>query len=584
MAHPEPDLQPRPSGLVPATAQPRDGRVRLLLFLVLAVALALRLLSIGDPWSGLAQDFHNHFGAFATGGQAARFHHDGFGELHYLLTSWRVVFEDGTAVSQVYSHHPPLFIYLEALALDLFGVHEWALRLVPLCFSMLSVLGAFRLGRLVWGARAGLLMAAVLAVVPWSAWYGVQTFTEGTLIWIACEEVRRYVLWLRTGERSHLWIAALWQLLAGLMDWPGGFLLLGLGFHGLLVATRTRGWRGLLSLLVLPGAFLLAALAHWVHLGLVMGEAGRGEDTAATIATVTTLTTSLEHFLVLQGRFLWRFLGAGFCVLFVLGGVRALGLGLRRRLSAEDWLWPALLVPGILYVVLFPQRSVNHDFFFMLALPGVAVLSSGLLLGVLDRLRARLGAGRGGALGGLLVVLLLGSAAWRTVEVWQARRSVQLVGLVESEWLAPELADPRGVILTHFGRGMSLPFYSTAQLIHSVDDRARFEAIEARVLDRLKPGRPAWFLFDLASAEKLDSGPASELLDAAGLLATGGEQRARAIEQLLASLPADARDSLMAALLTPELAALHAAVTAQHPSTLHVVEGTGLFELVDLSK
>lgn len=584
MAHPESNLEPRPSGLVPATAQPSVGRVRLLLALVLLVALALRLLSIGDPWSGLALDFHNHFGAFATGGQAARFHHDGFGELHYLLTSWRVVLEDGSVVSQVYSHHPPLFIYLEALALDLFGMHEWALRLVPLCFSMLSVLGAYRLGRLVWGARAGLMMAAILAVVPWSAWYGVQTFTEGTLIWIACEEVRRYVLWLRTGERRHLLIAALWQLLAGLMDWPGGFLLLGLGFHGLLVATRTRGWRGLLALLVLPGAFLVAVLVHWLHLGMVMGEAGRGEDTAATIATVTTLTTSLDNFLVLQGRFLWRFLGAGFCVLFVLGGVRALGLGLRRRLSAEDWLWPALLVPGLLYVVLFPQRSVNHDFFFMLALPGIAVLSSGLLLGVMDRLRTRLGEDRGGALGGLLVVVLLAAASWTTVEVWQARRSDQLVGLVESDWLAPQLADPQGVILTHFGRGMSLPFYSTAQLIHSVDDRTRYDAIEGRVLEHLEPGRPAWFLFDLVSAQKLGSGPASELLEAAGLVATTGEQRARAIEQLLESLPDEARGSLMAALLTPELAALHASVTARHPSTFHVIEGTGLFELVDLSK
>ena len=560
---------------------------RLLLAGILLVAAALRLVSFGDPWSGLAHDFHNHFGAFATGGQAMRFLTDGIVELDGMLTSWRVVLPDGGEVAERYTHHPPLFIYLEAWSLALFGHVEWALRLVPALFSMLSVVGAWRLGRLVWGERAGLLMAAILAVVPWSAWYGVQTFSEGALIWIACEQLRRYVLWLRTGAARHLWTAAAWQFLAGLMDWPGGFLLLGLGFHGLLVATRTRGLRGLLSLLVLPAAFLAAVAVHWLHMGAVVGSEGRGHDTATTIATVTTLTTDLGNFLFIQLRNVPRWLGAGLAVFFALGLVRALLLGVRRRLSAEDWLWPAMLVPGILYVALFPQRSVNHDFFFMLALPGMAVLASGLLLAVTDRLAARseLLGGRGRWIGSALVVLLLASAAWKTVDVWRGKRSDQIEVLVGTPWVADLIGEPEHVVLTHIGRGMSLPFYSRAQLVHSVNRPDRLAWLEHSLLEPIRakdPDRRVSFLFDLAPADKLAGGTVSKLLTSAGLPDAAGPERARAVEDLYRGLDPQVRAGLVTGLLTPDLAAVHATVTGRYPSEVHVVEGVGLFEVVDL--
>ena len=65
-----------------------------------------------------------------------------------------------------YFEKPPLFYWLEAAAIHLFGLREWALRLVPALSALLGCLAVYAAGRRFYGRRAGLLAAGVLATCP----------------------------------------------------------------------------------------------------------------------------------------------------------------------------------------------------------------------------------------------------------------------------------------------------------------------------------------------------------------------------------------------------------------------------------
>jgi len=65
-----------------------------------------------------------------------------------------------------YFEKPPLVYWLEAGAIRLFGLSEWALRLVPALFAIAGCLAVYAAGRRLFGRRAGLLAAGVLATMP----------------------------------------------------------------------------------------------------------------------------------------------------------------------------------------------------------------------------------------------------------------------------------------------------------------------------------------------------------------------------------------------------------------------------------
>lgn len=61
---------------------------------------------------------------------------------------------------------PALYYWLQAIAIHLFGLKEWALRLFPAMLGMLGCLSTYICGRLLFNRRAALLSAGILATAP----------------------------------------------------------------------------------------------------------------------------------------------------------------------------------------------------------------------------------------------------------------------------------------------------------------------------------------------------------------------------------------------------------------------------------
>lgn len=61
---------------------------------------------------------------------------------------------------------PALYYWLQALAMHLFGVTEWSLRLFPALFGILGCLATYITGRNLFSRRTGLISATILATTP----------------------------------------------------------------------------------------------------------------------------------------------------------------------------------------------------------------------------------------------------------------------------------------------------------------------------------------------------------------------------------------------------------------------------------
>ena len=169
-----------------------------------------------------------------------------------------------------YFEKPPLFYWIEAGALRLFGPEEWAVRLAPAFFALLGVLAVYIAGRRLFGRRAGLWAGVVLATIP--LWFGlgeavtldmaVSAFLTVTLLAFllasraADPRERRLWIWVFYGA------AALATLTKGLI----GIVIPGMVLVPWMLATRDwRDWRDwrLVRLALSPagiGLFLLIAV------------------------------------------------------------------------------------------------------------------------------------------------------------------------------------------------------------------------------------------------------------------------------------------------------------------------------------
>lgn len=565
-------VTPPETALFPRELGPRQPKRWFAALFLLAVVL--RGLILFEPWSGLVPDFNSHFGAWGVGEPAQLMVEQGVLVEHGMPTLWRVELPDGTVARDVYTHHPALYTQLVALSLRVFGNTEWAVRLVPFVFSLFSLVVAWRFVRWRFGEATGLMVAAWMAVMPLFTWYGLLAWTEGVLVGIGVLQLGAYVRWREGGDKADFWRMMGWQFVAVMFDWSGTFMCIGIGLHALL--HMRPDWKRMAKLLWLGVPIFLAVSVHAVHMYLVVGGAHQRLETTSILGHVTELPTTFGDFLVHQVKYAWRFMSPMGAVLLGLGLAVYLGTRFGRRGSkaqaANDDLLVPLLTPATLYIGLFPQRSFNHDFFLMISMPALC------LLGVLGAWSvARLAGQRRAQVFVGIAVLSTALGILREYQVWSKRTSPQLP-VIAAE-LSEYLDSPRTVVLTHFGRGMALPFYARAAMIHNINNEETFLTRKRDVLDKLEPDRPAYFIFDTVSYNVIRS---ERALDAIGNPPL--EEVEEHFEALFATLTKEQQQNYMRSCLYAFFHEIYDYLTAHYPSEVHIVANYGAFEVFDLTQ
>ena len=163
-----------------------------------------------------------------------------------------------------YFEKPPLLYWLEAIAIRLFGVQAWALRLWLALFALAGCLVVYAAGRRLFGRRAGLLAAAVLATSPLYYFLSQSITVDMPVAVLMTGALLAALLGLESppGRRRRLllWAAYACAALATLAKGLIGFLLPGLIV--LVWVAVCRRWRALRPL------YLPSGLAIFLSIGL----------------------------------------------------------------------------------------------------------------------------------------------------------------------------------------------------------------------------------------------------------------------------------------------------------------------------
>jgi Dolichyl-phosphate-mannose-protein mannosyltransferase len=282
--------------------------------------------------------------------------------------------------SGYYTHHPPLLSLMLTGMFALFGEKEWAARLLPITFSLVSVVLLWALVKDCVGNRAAAFSALLFAATPMELVYGrMVNFEPIALAWMLgglfC--LRR---WEQTGKPHWHNLMIISFALALWTAWLGYIFVVVLCLF-FLFSQRRRNRRLALLLLGLSLFSIMLFLLHirWARPdaweNLMEAFSYRFARTNGSRINVTWASWALR----VRERLISLFLPLS----WVLGGLGTVGT-IQRWRSDESlrWLgWAAIcfFAQSALYIIFFQNASYVHAFAgFYLAVPiammgGVAI-------------------------------------------------------------------------------------------------------------------------------------------------------------------------------------------------------------------
>lgn len=254
-----------------------------------------------------------------------------------------------------YTHYPPLLTLIMAGWFKLVGVGDWQARLVPLVFTIGSLLVLVQLFKYLkfkpWASLAGL----AVGLTPMWRYFSRMPSQEALIVFFSLASL---LFFLQGKKRSFYWMV----ILNGLSGWAGYWL-----YPWLLLLNKRRQW--------LVKAGIILVIIFFLHLGhtyLLTGSIVGGGLLEALLLRLNVSPppefTWWNYLILEKGRL------AAFYTLTLLGAAVLSTLIKRQRL-----LW-ALLGWGLSYPLIFSNVVFVHDYFNIFFIPWLAVATAYLFI------------------------------------------------------------------------------------------------------------------------------------------------------------------------------------------------------------
>ena len=273
-----------------------------------------------------------------------------------------------------FSHYPPLMPLLLAGSFSIFGVTEWAARLVPIISSAVLIYFMFKLAAYLWDLPTAVLTSIFLTFSPMLLYYSKIPVHETVVLGFLGLTFWAYVT-------KHYRLLILGLILSQLTSWAGYYLSLYLPLHGLIFSYLPR--RKLLILfLIAPVMFLL----HNFHSFWVSGSQAQASLWQVFLfrlnlnADAQSYGMTISGFLSRQSRWILIYFTR------VLTLLSTAWLLINTRLNFKNSFVWLLLIFGFTHNLIFRHLSFIHDYMLIYALPFFALSSSIMLLKLYRRL------------------------------------------------------------------------------------------------------------------------------------------------------------------------------------------------------
>jgi 4-amino-4-deoxy-L-arabinose transferase-like glycosyltransferase len=275
-----------------------------------------------------------------------------------------------------YIHYPPLMGILVSLSFLLFGVHEWATRLVSILASTGSVILLYLIADYLWNRRIALVASFFFAFMPLAAYFG--RFADNEIITVFFLLVMFYAMLRWENKGGTAWYGLMMGsfVMAALTNWVAYFMVPLLLLSGIVRNGTGSRIRSLLLLLVFAIALGCLTLVYFWHVtgsleSLLQAFVNRSGDTIGQGARFTPPDLIVRE--LARG---WRYFTPVVSLLslvWVSGYV--LGILQKRHLerSAPEIHLLTLFAFGLAPVIVFPQAAYIHNYYLYFLLPAMAV-------------------------------------------------------------------------------------------------------------------------------------------------------------------------------------------------------------------
>jgi hypothetical protein len=393
----------------------------------------------------------------------------GFDQTHFVSV---ISVLDGQNIYHL--SHPPLLQILISFSYFIFGIHEWSARLVPILFSLGTVILVFAIASRIWDRRTALFAAFFAAFMPMSAYYGRIVNFEPVVLFFILLFAWAYLAGDGTGDKKYFVLAVIALILGGLTDWP--FFLILPFFVLISLITRKRIRETIVVFFLgcgVAGGYLLVKSAI---VGYHSGVSG-WFDHILVRSNIPSYIGNPNLYLITLSR-MWN----DFSLAIVCAAAGAILWGYHTRKSAiegkdlqvKDLTAPAILLFGVSYLVIFPESTFVHEWQLYYLIPGVSLfagfaLSSLFFSSSPDPVRTRLF--RGGGL--LLIILFLALSA-------QSMASYHKEDFSESAYMGMliENSTEPGDVISIIGLVNPIAYYANRTLIQNPIEGPDYAQIE----------------------------------------------------------------------------------------------------------
>lgn len=357
--------------------------MRLLPYLfILSLSAAWLWINIDKPFIG-----QHDWNGVVYGQQARNYLRYGYLKLGFApVNNAGIVNEDAEFVYD--NHYPPLLPILLSFSFRIFGVHEWSARLVPVIFSLATVVMVIKLGKMFGAAASGYRAGLLMSVTPMFIYYGKMTVHEILILPLVLAGFYFYFRWRDSGGNRNLVGSILSLITAQLVGWPGYYPALIIFIYHLFTASSNTKWQ-MAPLLGLSagmfGLFLIysfrldeSQVGDLVNIFLMRIGAG-SRASAWPFTWIDFLEMQLRYSVNLMTLTLLLLSGAWLFRLMVKI--------LRPKIRKNDIRVLMLGIFAFIHIMLFRNLAWLHEYMLFYTLPFLAISASLLLGEVLTSLK-----------------------------------------------------------------------------------------------------------------------------------------------------------------------------------------------------
>lgn len=333
--------------------------------ILIPVILAIAVLSIG-----INKPFIGHHDFVAVFNSNIAMNYLKFGPLALKLGQVSNLIDNVKDISSFYTHYLPLFPLLLALLFHLFGQNEVVARIIPIFFSVVSVVSLYLIVQKLWDFKVAFLASIFFILNPMYIYFGKVVGIEPVIISLLLTSFYFYIRWCDDKKKKDFIICLILAFLGGLFGWQMNYLVGVIFVYSVLTKNLERNF--FYILLVLIFTFLLQFIHAFILTGsfidkdLVNSFKSRVIDSNISFGGkdfnyLSYIKQEISYLQIYYTR-----------ILIVLSGVYLLA-NIRSKFNKQKAVVLSLLVLALGHPIIFSRYVFIHDYLNIYMLPFFAL-------------------------------------------------------------------------------------------------------------------------------------------------------------------------------------------------------------------